>query len=136
MGKSRCILTCIEATKFYYEQKVYTLFIKQRVFYLVTAGNVRIFTLKLKVKVMIKYSELQDLTIDELTVLKGQVNALIQGKQVIALGKIKVGDKVMVNHKKAGGEYTVVKLNRKTYTLENMFGRVKCSIGLISPIAA
>ena len=85
---------------------------------------------------MIKYSELQDLTIDELTVLKGQVNALIQGKQVIALGKIKVGDKVMVNHKKAGGEYTVVKLNRKTYTLENMMGRVKCSIGLISPIAA
>ena len=85
---------------------------------------------------MIKYSELQDLTIDELKVLKGQVNALIQGKQVIALGKIKVGDKVMVNHKKAGGEYTVVKLNRKTYTLENMLGRVKCSIGLISPIAA
>ena len=85
---------------------------------------------------MIKYSELQDLTIDELKVLKGQVNALIQGKQVIALGKIKVGDKVMVNHKKAGGEYTVIKLNRKTYTLENMMGRVKCSIGLISPVAA
>ena len=84
---------------------------------------------------MIKYSELQDLTIDELQVLKGQVNALIQGKQVIALGKIKVGDKVMVNHKKAGGEYTVIKLNRKTYTLENMMGRVKCSIGLISPVA-
>jgi len=91
---------------------------------------------KLKAKVMIKYSELQDLSLDELQTLKGQVNALIQGKQVIALGKIKVGDKVMVNHKKAGGEYTVVKLNRKTYTLENMMGRVKCSIGLISPIAA
>ena len=85
---------------------------------------------------MIKYSELQDLTIDELKVLKGQVNALIQGKQVIALGKIKVGDKVRVNHKKAEGEYTVVKMNKKTYTLENMFGRVKCSIGLISPVAA
>ena len=85
---------------------------------------------------MIKYSELQDLTIDELQVLKGQVNALIQGKQVIQLGKIKVGDEVMVNHKKAGGKYTVVKMNRKTYTLENMFGRVKCSIGLIRPIAA
>ena len=101
-----------------------------------TAGNVRIFTVKLKVKVMIKYSELQDLSLEELTTLKGQVNALIQGKQVIQLGKIKVGDKVMVNHKKAGGEYTVVKMNRKTYTLENMFGRVKCSIGLIRPIAA
>ena len=85
---------------------------------------------------MIKYSELQDLCLSDLQRLKGQVNALIQGKQIIALGKIKVGDKVMVNHKKAGGEYTVVKLNRKTYTLENMMGRVKCSIGLISPIAA
>ena len=99
-------------------------------------GNVRIFTVKLKIKVMIKYSELQELSLEELQTLKGQVNALIQGKQVIELGKIKVGDKVMVNHKKAGGEYTVVKMNRKTYTLENMFGRVKCSIGLISPIAA
>ena len=85
---------------------------------------------------MIKYSELQELCLSDLQRLKGQVNALIQGKQVIALGKIKVGDKVMVNHKKAGGEYTVVKMNRKTYTLENMFGRVKCSIGLIRPIAA
>ena len=32
---------------------------------------------------MIKYSELQDLSLEELTILKGQVNALIQGKQVI-----------------------------------------------------
>ena len=83
---------------------------------------------------MIKYSDLQDLCLSDLQRLKGQVNALIQGKQVIALSKIKVGDKVRVNHKKAGGEYTVVKMNRKTYTLENMFGRVKCSIGLISPV--
>ena len=85
---------------------------------------------------MIKYSELQDLCLSDLQRLKGQVNALIQGKQIIALNKIKVGDKVTVNHKKADGEYTVVKMNRKTYTLKNMFGRVKCSIGLISPIAA
>ena len=85
---------------------------------------------------MIKYSELQVLSLEELQTLKGQVNALIQGKQVIELGKIGVGDKVMVNHRKAGGEYTVVKMNRKTYTLENMFGRVKCPISLISPIAA
>jgi len=85
---------------------------------------------------MIKYSELQALSLEELQTLKGQVNALIQGKQVIALGKIKVGDKVTVNHPKAEGEFTVVKMNRKTYTLENMFGRVKCSIGLIRPIAA
>ena len=85
---------------------------------------------------MIKYSELQALSLEELQTLKGQVNALIQGKQVIALGRIKVGDKVMVNHRRAGGEYTVVKMNRKTYTLENMVGRVKCPISLISPIAA
>ena len=40
---------------------------------------------------MIKYSDLQDLCLSDLQRLKGQVNALIQGKQVIALGKIKVG---------------------------------------------
>ena len=85
---------------------------------------------------MIKYSDLQDLCLSDLIRLKGQVNALIQGKQIIELSKIKIGDKVRVNHKKAEGEYTVVKMNRRTYTLENMFGRVKCSIGLISPIAA
>ena len=85
---------------------------------------------------MIKYSDLQDLCLSDLQRLKGQVNALIQGKQVIALSKIKVGDKVTVNHPKVEGEFTVVKMNRKTYTLENMFGRVKCSIGLIKPVAA
>ena len=84
---------------------------------------------------MIKYSELQNLSLKELQVLKGQVNALIQGKQIIQLSKIKVGDKVRVNHKRAGGEYTVIKMNRKTYTLEDKDGgRVKCSIGLISPV--
>ena len=85
---------------------------------------------------MIKYSDLQELCLSDLKRLQGQVNALIQGKQIIQLSKIKVGDKVKVNHRRAGGEYTVVKMNRKTYTLENEDGRVKCSIGLISPIAA
>ena len=83
---------------------------------------------------MIKYSDLQDLCLSDLKRLQGQVNALIQGKQIIQLSKIKVGDKVTVNHPKAEGEFTVVKMNRKTYTLENMFGRVKCSIGLIKPV--
>ena len=85
---------------------------------------------------MIKYSDLQELCLSDLKRLQGQVNALIQGKQIIQLSKIKVGDKVKVNHRRANGEYTVVKMNRKTYTLENEDGRVKCSIGLISPIAA
>ena len=83
---------------------------------------------------MIKYSDLQELCLSDLKRLQGQVNALIQGKQIIQLSKIKVGDKVKVNHRRAGGEYTVVKMNRKTYTLENKDGRVKCSIGLISPV--
>ena len=85
---------------------------------------------------MIKYSDLQDLCLSDLKRLQGQVNALIQGKQIIQLSKIKVGDKVKVNHRRAGGEYTVVKMNIKTYTLENNDGRVKCSIGLIKPVAA
>ena len=88
--------------------------------------------LKLKLKVMIKYSELQALSLEELKQLKGQVNALIQGKQIIALRDIVVGDKVKVNHPKATGLYTVVKMNRKTYTLESESGsRIKASIGLL-----
>ena len=82
---------------------------------------------------MIKYSDLQDLCLSDLKRLQGQVNALIQGKQIIALRDIAVGDKVRVNHRKATGVYTVVKMNRKTYTLESESGsRVKASIGLLS----
>ena len=81
---------------------------------------------------MIKYSDLQDLCLSDLKRLQGQVNALIQGKQVIALSKITVGDKVKVNHPKATGLYTVVKMNRKTYVLESESGsRIKASIGLL-----
>ncbi len=86
---------------------------------------------------MIKYSELQELNLEELTQLKGQVNALIQGKQVIALGKIKIGDKVRINHRKCRGlEYTVEKINRKTYILKNLIDgyKVKASLGLIEAI--
>ena len=84
---------------------------------------------------MIKYSDLQDLCLSDLQRLKGQVNALIQGKQIIALRDIGVGDKVRVNHKKASGLYTVVGKNRKTYTLYNEDGeRLRASIGLIEPV--
>ena len=84
---------------------------------------------------MIKYSELQALSLEELKQLKGQVNALIQGKQVIELRDIGVGDKVKVNHKKASGLYTAVGKNRKTYTLYNEDGqRLRASIGLIEPV--
>ena len=52
---------------------------------------------------MIKYSDLQELCLSDLQRLKGQVNALIQGKQIIALKNVGVGDKVRVNHKRAVG---------------------------------
>ena len=81
---------------------------------------------------MIKYSDLQELCLSDLKRLQGQVNALIQGKQIIALRDIAVGDKVKVNHPKATGLYTVVKMNRKTYVLESESGsRIKASIGLL-----
>jgi len=86
---------------------------------------------------MIKYSELQELCLSDLERLQGQVNALIQGKQVIALGKIKIGDKVRINHRKCRGlEYTVEKINRKTYILKNLIDgyKVKASLGLIEAI--
>ena len=84
---------------------------------------------------MIKYSDLQDLCLSDLQRLKGQVNALIQGKQIIALKNVGVGDKVRVNHKRARGLYTIVGKNRKTYTLYNEDGeRLRASIGLIEPV--
>ncbi len=85
---------------------------------------------------LLNYSELSKLSVGELKCLQEKIKHALVDKQVDELGNIKVGDKVRVNHKKAEGEYTVVKMNKKTYTLENMFGRVKCSIGLISPVAA
>ena len=86
---------------------------------------------------MIKYSDLQELCLSDLQRLKGQVNALIQGKQVIALGKIKIGDKVRINHKKCRGlEYTVEKINRKTFILNEVDTGypVKASLGLVELI--
>tara|TARA_Y100000004_G_scaffold30271_1_gene31508 strand:+ start:22 stop:276 length:255 start_codon:yes stop_codon:yes gene_type:complete len=84
---------------------------------------------------MIKYSDLQDLCLSDLKRLQGQVNALIQGKQIIALKNVGVGDKVRVNHKRAKGLYTIVGKNRKTYTLYNEDGqRLRASIGLIEAV--
>ena len=84
---------------------------------------------------MIKYSDLQDLCLSDLKRLQGQVNALIQGKQIIALKNVGVGDKVRVNHKRARGLYTIVGKNRKTYTLYNEDGqRLRASIGLIEAV--
>jgi hypothetical protein len=86
---------------------------------------------------MIKYSDLQDLCLSDLKRLQGQVNALIQGKQIVQLKNVGVGDKVRVNHKRARGLYTIVGKNRKTYTLYNEDGeRLRASIGLIEPVSA
>ena len=79
------------------------------------------------------YSELNKLSISELQQLQEKVRRVIQDKQVDSLQDIVVGSKVRVNHRKATGVYTVVKMNRKTYVLENENGsRVKASIGLLS----
>ena len=84
---------------------------------------------------MIKYSDLQELCLSDLKRLQGQVNALIQGKQIVQLKNVGVGDKVRVNHKRAKGLYTIVGKNRKTYTLYNEDGqRLRASIGLIEPV--
>jgi len=47
---------------------------------------------------MIKYSDLQELCLSDLKRLQGQVNALIQGKQVIELQRKIHNGKVTVEH--------------------------------------
>ena len=120
-----------------------------------TAGNVRIFTVKLKIKVMhnpelnheskevlntvspmFKGMTLEKLSLDDLVVLKTKVQAQIDAKRMVSLREIGVGSKVRVNHKKATGIYTVKKINNKTYKLESERGFiVNASVGLISVVA-
>ena len=124
-------------------------------FYLATASNVRIFTVKLKIKVMhnpelnhesrevldtvsprFKGMTLEKLSLDDLVVLKTKVQAQIDAKRMVSLREIGVGSKVRVNHKKATGIYTVKKINNKTFKLEGQDGGiVNASVGLISLVA-
>tara|TARA_B100000575_G_C23095100_1_gene631584 strand:+ start:44 stop:301 length:258 start_codon:yes stop_codon:yes gene_type:complete len=85
---------------------------------------------------MIKHSELKRLSIDELRGLQAQIKYVIQDKVIEDHEDIKVGSWVKINHRKCiGKKYTVEKINRKTYILNDGKGaRIKASLGLIEAI--
>ena len=95
-------------------------------------GGVRIFTSKLKLKVM-TYSELKSLGLDlaQLKQLKRNVSMLIEDIAVDNVQSMRVGSKVTINHPKAPGTWTINKINRKTVVVEQDGRRVKSHMSLL-----
>ena len=95
-------------------------------------GGVRIFTVKLKIKVM-TYSELKSLGLDlaQLKQLKRNVSMLIEDISIDNVSSMRVGSKVTINHPKAPGTWTINKINRKTVVVEQDGRRVKSHMSLL-----
>ena len=87
-------------------------------------GGVRIFTSKLKLKVM-TYSELKSLGLDlaQLKQLKRNVQMLIEDAVYEDIRQFRIGSKVKINHRKAPGTWTITKINRKTVVVEQTVDR-------------
>ena len=95
-------------------------------------GGVRIFTSKLKLKVM-TYSELKslNLSLEKLKQLKRNIQMLIEDIVVDNVSSMRVGSKVKINHRKAPGTWTIMKINRKTVVVEQDGRRVKSHMSLL-----
>ena len=95
-------------------------------------GGVRIFTVKLKLKVM-TYSELKSLGLDlaQLKQLKRNVVMLIEDAVYEDIRQFRIGSKVKINHRKAPGTWTISKINRKTVIVEQDGRKVKSSMSLL-----
>jgi|TARA_B100000900_G_scaffold385789_1_gene375687 hypothetical protein len=85
---------------------------------------------------MFTHSELRKLSIEDLRELQTRIKYVINDKVIEDHEDIKVGSWVKINHRKCiGKKYTVEKINRKTYILNDGKGaRIKASLGLIESI--
>lgn len=85
---------------------------------------------------MFTHSELRKLSIEDLRELQTRIKYVINDKVIEDHEDIQVGSWVKINHKKCIGKtYTVEKINRKTYILNDGKGaRIKASLGLINKI--
>ena len=85
---------------------------------------------------MFTHSELRKLSIEDLRELQTRIKYVINDKVIEDHEDIKVGSWVKINHRKCiGKKYTVEKINRKTYILNDGKGaRIKASLGLIEAI--
>tara|TARA_B100001059_G_C17307460_1_gene320351 strand:+ start:170 stop:478 length:309 start_codon:yes stop_codon:yes gene_type:complete len=99
---------------------------------LATQVAIRIFTVKLKIKVM-TYSELKslNLSLEKLKQLKRNIQMLIEDTVMDEVADMRVGSKVKINHRKAPGTWTITKINRKTVIVEQDGRKVKSSMGLL-----
>ncbi len=97
-----------------------------------TQVAIRIFTVKLKIKVM-TYSELKslNLSLEKLKQLKRNIQMLIEDTVMDEVADMRVGSKVKINHRKAPGTWTITKINRKTVIVEQDGRKVKSSMGLL-----
>ena len=50
------------------------------------------------------------------------------------LNTLRIGDKVKINHRKAPGEWTITKVNRKTVMVEQDGRQVKASLSLLATV--
>ena len=97
-----------------------------------TQVAIRIFTSKLKLKVM-TYSELKslNLSLEKLKQLKRNIQMLIEDIAVDNVSSMRVGTKVKINHRKAPGTWTIMKIYRKTVVVEQNGRRVKSHMSLL-----
>ncbi len=79
------------------------------------------------------YSELKSLglSLEQLKQLKRNAQMLIEDIVMDEVADMRVGSKVKINHRKAPGVWTIMKINRKTVIVEQDGRKVKSSMGLL-----
>jgi hypothetical protein len=82
------------------------------------------------------YSELKALGLDltQLKQLKRNAQMLIEDMAIENVSSMRVGSKVTINHRKASGEWTIRKINRKTVIVEQGERRVRSSLALLAAV--
>ena len=79
-------------------------------------------------------SEINHLSLVELKELRRKIQFAIEDRLGDVVKELSVGSKVTINHRKASGEWTVRKINRKTVIVEQGERRVKSSLALLAAI--
>ena len=79
-------------------------------------------------------SEINHLSLVELKELRRKITFAIEDRLGDVVNELSVGSKVTINHRKASGEWTVRKINRKTVVVEQGDRRVRSSHALLAAV--
>ena len=79
-------------------------------------------------------SEINHLSLVELKELRRKIQFAIEDRLGDVVNELSVGSKVTINHRKASGEWTVRKINRKTVVVEQGDRRVRSSLALLAAV--